>query len=70
LTNQLLNSLPHFSGCFVGEGDCQDLRGPKLFGGKQVCDSMSEHSGLTTTRSSHNQQGFPTVQHSLALLRI
>ena len=70
LANQSLNALTHLGCSLVGEGDCQNLRGPKLSVGKHVGDAVGQDLSLTTACSSNDQEGFAAVGDSLTLLRI
>ena len=65
--DQQLDPLAHLLGGLVGEGDREDLVGPRLAGPQQVGDPVREHAGLARAGAREDQQRPLAVRHRVAL---
>ena len=65
--DQRLNTLTHFGGSLVGEGDGENLAGGRAVGCEQVGDAVGEHAGLAGAGARDDEQGRAGVQHGFFL---
>ena len=70
LTDESGDALPHLAGRFVGEGNGQDLTGPRISGLQQTGNTPGQHAGLTRARTGDNQQCRTPIAHRLPLARV
>lgn len=58
--HNIIHSFPHFTRGLIGKGNCQDIPGIHVFIFYQVSDTVSQHTGLTASRTCKDQYG-PSV---------
>jgi len=68
--DQRADALAHLAGGLVGEGDGEDLAGPRLAGGKNVGDACGQHPRLAGPRPGEHQHRSVQGLDRLALLRV
>jgi hypothetical protein len=66
-SHQLDNSLAHFRGRFVGEGDRHDLVRRHLAVADHVRNSASEDTGLPRACARHNEEWAAFMEHRVTL---
>ena len=66
----LAQTLAHFLGGLVGEGDCGNALGRHAAGRDQVCDLFDDDPGLAAAGTGQDQQGSLAVHYCVALGRI
>ena len=65
-----LDALAHFPGGFVGEGNGQNLAGPRLSRGQKARNATGQHARFARSRAGNNQQGGASIGHCCLLLGV
>jgi hypothetical protein len=70
IADDLLNPMPHFTGRFVGKGQCQDVEGIDPVRPDQMGDLKSEYTGFPRTCSGYDQARPVNIFNGITLFRI
>ena len=65
--DELVDALGHLGRGLLGEGEGQDLLGPRALRGDEVRDAAGEHRGLAGAGARDDEQRPLAVEHRLAL---
>jgi hypothetical protein len=69
-SKQAIDAGLHLSGCLVGERYCQDISRMDILPLYQVCNPVSDHTRLATTRTGQDKNRPPCDLYCLALFGI
>ena len=67
--DELVDALGHLHRGLLGEGEGQDLLGPRPLARDEMGDAAGEHRGLARARAGDDEEGPLAVEHGLALGR-